>query len=227
MDTYELKKEQARLASKIQLQDGFSPLKTISGAACIASGNKLIGCIVICEFPSLTLIEEKTYVLSDPLPYQAGFVAYREMPALLEAYNLLDQEPDVLLVEGEGILHPRRLGLASHMGLILNHPTIGISDVLSCGRVEEGKIYLGTELRGFEVLTREHAKPLYLSPGHLITLGSALNIIRKTIQYPHKMPEPLHLAHKLARKRMQSITVQGTMEKGDTQNRSVVVEDPS
>ncbi|MEK6846495.1 MAG: endonuclease V, partial [Nanoarchaeota archaeon] len=170
--------------------------------------NKLLACVVVCEFPSLKVLEQKTYLLHDPLPYQPGFRAYREMPAMIEAYNLLEQEPDVILVKGEGILHPRRLGIASHLGLSLNKPTIGVSQNLVLGKLEQGKIFFNNEICGFEVKTREYANPVYVTPGHLITLGSVLNIVAKTIVFPHKMPEPLHLAHKLMRKSVKGEKVQ-------------------
>ncbi|HLD01161.1 MAG TPA: endonuclease V [Candidatus Nanoarchaeia archaeon] len=200
MDLSELKKEQVKLASRISLQDGFSSISTIGGAACVQVGDKLAGAVVVCEFPSLKLIEKQTFVLSDPLPHKPGFAAYREMPALIEAFNKLEKEPDVLLVEGEGIAHLRRIGIASHLGLVLNIPTIGVADKLSIGAVKEGKIIVDLEVLGFEIKTREHSNPVYASPGHLISLGSVLNILKQTIVYPHKMPEPLHLASKIARK---------------------------
>jgi len=198
MDTFELKREQQRLASRILLNDGFTSVKKIAGIDTFAvSKNELIANVIVCEFPSFKFLEQKSYVLHDPLPYAPGFSAYREMPAMIEAYNKLDEEPDVILVKGEGILHPRRIGLASHLGLILNKPTIGVMAKLPYGKVEKGKILFNNEIAGFEITTKEHANPVYISPGHLITLGSALNLVSKSIIFPHKMPEPLHLAHKL------------------------------
>ena len=205
MDTFELKKEQLKLASKVELRDDFTTLGTIGGAECLAVGNKILASVVVCEFPSLKLLEHKTYFLSDALPYRPGFTAYREMPAIIEAFNQLEQEPDVLMVKGEGILHPRKCGLASHLGLALNKATFGVQETLILGRVEQGKIFLQNELLGFEVITREHSNPLFVSPGHLISLGSVLRIVKETLRFPHKMPEPLHLAHKLGKKILKEI----------------------
>lgn len=200
MDTVELKREQLKLAPKIILSDGFDRLKTIAGIDCTINGNKLLACVVVCEYPSLKLKEKKTYFLSDPLPYVPGFLAYREMPAMIEAYNLLEEEPDLIIVDGSGIAHPRRIGIASHFGLALNKPTIGVTDKLAFGTLHEGKIWHNYEILGFEVKTREHSNPVYVSPGHLVTLGTVLRIITETIRFPHKMPEPLHLAHKLVKR---------------------------
>ncbi len=202
LDTFELKKEQARLARKVQLQDDFDKVKTIGGVDCVSTENKILASVVVCEFPSLKLIEKKTYSLPNPLPYRAGFQAYREMPAIIEAYNMLDEEPDVIMVNGLGINHPRKIGMAAHLGLALNKPAFGVTQKLPFGKVEKGKIINLNEHVGFEVKTREHANPVYVSPGHLITLGSTLNLVSKTIQFPHKMPEPIHIARKVAKKKV-------------------------
>ena len=93
MDTFELKKEQLKLAPKIELRDNFSKVKTIAGVDCIPIDNKLLACVVLCELPSMKVIEKQTYILNDPLPYKLGFLAYREMPAMIEAINLLENEP--------------------------------------------------------------------------------------------------------------------------------------
>src|SRR3989344_3662393 len=202
MDQFELKKEQLKLAPKIVLRDGFDSIKTIGGVDCMVVGDKLLACVVVCEFPSFKILESKTYLLHNPLSYSPGYEAYREMPAIIDAYNQLEQEPDILLVSGSGIVHPRRIGLASHVGLALNKSTIGITEKVSFGKVEQGKIIIYNEISGFEIRTREHSNPIYVSPGHLISLGSVLNLIPKTIQYPHKLPEPLHLARKMMRKKI-------------------------
>jgi len=199
MDLYELKKEQKKLAQKVILKDDFSKIKTIGGVDCAQRQNKLAACVVVCEFPSLKLIEKQTAILHDHLPYRPGFLAYREMPAIIEAFNKLEQEPNLILVDGSGILHPRKLGMASHLGLALNKPTIGITKTLLTGRTENSKIYLDKELLGFEVSTREHANHLYISPGHLVSLGTTLKTIQQCLKPPHKLPEPLHLAHKFAK----------------------------
>lgn len=201
MDLVELKKEQMKLAAKIVLRDGFTTVKTLGGIDCIAHGNELIAAVVVCGFPSMKLLEAKTYSLADPFRYVPGFQAYREMPAMIEAYNQLEQEPDLLIVSGAGIAHPRRIGIAAHLGLALNKATIGVAETLLVGQVQQGKIMFENEIAGFEIRTREHSNPIYVSPGHLVSLGSVLHIIPQTIQYPHKMPEPLHLAHKVARKK--------------------------
>jgi deoxyribonuclease V len=201
MDTFDLKKEQLKLAGKVVLNDGFSTVKTVGGAACFPLQDKLLACVVVCSYPELELLEKKYAVLNNPLPFISGFSAYREMPAIIEAYNELEQEPDLLCVVGSGRVHPRRLGIASHLGLALNTPCIGVAKNLLVGHVEQGKIHVGNEIAGFQMTTKEHAKPLFVSPGHLVSLGSTLRLMTQMVKPPHKMPEPLHVAHKYAKKK--------------------------
>lgn len=200
MDLLELKREQEKLSHRISLRDTFKEIKTIGAAECHHVDNKILACVVVCEFPSFKIKEKKTYLLENSLPYRQGFEAYREMPAIIEAFNQLEEEPDVLLVKGAGVLHPLRIGVASHAGLVLNIPTIGVQDALYFGTVQDGKVLVGGEILGFEIKTKEYSNPIYVSPGHNMSLGSALNLITKTIIPPHKLPEPLHLAHKIGRK---------------------------
>ncbi|MBI2582597.1 endonuclease V [Candidatus Woesearchaeota archaeon] len=200
MDLFELKKEQAKLSYRIKLEDSFDEIKTIGAAECQVMGDKLLATVVVCEFPSFKVKETKQYQLGNPLPYRPGFAAYREMPAIIEAFNQLDEEPDLLLVKGPGILHPRRIGIASHLGLALNIPTIGVEDKITFGTLEDGKIVVEGEILGLEIKTKEFSNPLFASPGHNVSLETVSKIIPKTIVHPHKLPEPLHIAHQLGRK---------------------------
>ena len=127
------------------------------------------------------------------------------MPAIIEAFNKLSEEPDLLIVKGNGILHPRKIGIASHVGLALNQSTIGVVDKLPLGEIENGKVINRGDILGFEIKTKEYARPIYVSPGHQVSLGSSLQFIQKTIVYPHKMPEPLHIAHKILKKKVKKI----------------------
>ena len=204
LDTFELKREQHRLANKVLLRDSFDKIKTIGGTECLPVGDKLLAVVTVCEFPSLKLIDKQTYLLDQPLPYKIGFQSYREMPAIIEAFNKLEQEPDVLLVKGMGINHPRKFGIASHLALSLNIATIGIVAKSTTGKIEKGKIMLNNDVVGFEIKTREHANPVYAAPGSNITLGSVLDVVSKSIRFPHKLPEPMHIAHKIAKKKIKN-----------------------
>ena len=205
VDTFELKREQLKLAQRVVLKDNFTRIKTIGGTACLPVGNKLLAVVIVCEYPSMKILEKQSYLLSDPLNYIPGFLAYREMPALIEAYNKLEQEPDLLIVNSQGVAHPRKIGLASHLGLALNIATIGVTKNQLLGKIENGKMIYHNEIVGFEIKTREHANPVYVSPGHNISLGSTLKLISEMILPPHKMPEPLHLARKYAKKEVKNL----------------------
>ncbi len=203
MKIEELKQEQIKLSQKVVLKDDFKKIKTVAGIDQVYQDKEVISCIVVCDYKTMKIIEKQTARAQAPLPYIPGLLAYREIPAALEAYNKLENKPDVIIVDGQGIAHPRRFGFASHLGLALSKPTIGLAKTLVKGNVEKGKIFIEKDMVGFEFKSKEHAKPLYISPGHLISLGTALKVITQTIKPPHKLPEPLHLAHKFAKKELQ------------------------
>lgn len=205
MDTFGLKQEQKKLAYKIILRDSFDKIKTIGGIICVSAGKGILATVVVLNVKTLELQEKQSFLLENSLPHIPGFEGFREVPAMIEAVNLLEVEPDVLLVSGDGIIHPRGLGIASHLGLSLNIPTIGVSEKLTCGIVEEGKVLIQGDLKGFEFRTKEHANPIYVSPGHLISLGSSLDLVKKVVKYPHKMPEPLHIAYRVGKKKVKEI----------------------
>ena len=198
----ELKQEQLKLSQKIILKDNFKKIQTIGGIDQVYQAHEVISCVVVCDVKTMKIIEKQTAKAKAPIPYIPGLLAYREMPAAIEAYNKLETKPDVLIVDGHGIAHPRRFGFASHLGLALNIPSIGLAGSLVIGKVEKGKIFIEKEMVGFEFRSKEHARPLYVSPGHLISLGTALKVVADSIKPPHKLPEPLHLAHKFAKKEL-------------------------
>tara|TARA_Y100000031_G_scaffold154965_1_gene204274 strand:- start:466 stop:1086 length:621 start_codon:yes stop_codon:yes gene_type:complete len=191
-----LKEEQLKLAKKVILSGSVKNIKTIAGADQSYIGNKIISAIAVCDYKSLKVIEEKHAVVEGKIPYKSGFLFYRDGPAVIEAFNKLENKPDVLIVKGNGILHPRRIGMASHVGILLDIATIGFTKNLMLGDVREKTIYVEKEARGYELITREHARPVYISPGNKVSLKTSLEIIKNCLRYPNKLPIPLHLAHK-------------------------------
>ncbi|MBW2980724.1 endonuclease V [Candidatus Woesearchaeota archaeon] len=198
LDIAKLKAEQISLAKKVICRDEFDKVKLVGGVDQAFVGDEIISTIVVCDYKTMEQVEEKHAVVKATAPYIPGYMAYREAPAIVEAYGKLEKKPDVLIVEGNGILHPRRIGMASHVGIVLDIPTIGIVKNLLLGEVIDREIMVGNEVRGFELMTKEHAKPVYVSIGHKITLGSSVRIVKECMVYPHKLPEPVHLAHKKA-----------------------------
>lgn len=198
-DINKLKKEQERLAKKVIIKDSFDPdgVKLIGGCDQAFFGNKIISVIVVLDKEN-KLIEKKYAIKDIVMPYIPGYLAYREMPAVLEAYNKLEHKPDILMCDCNGILHPRKIGMASHIGIILEIPTIGISKQKLVGIAnEEKKIIHDGQILGSEIITKEHAKPVYVSPGHMISMKTAEKVVREWLT-GHKSPEPLHIAHKIA-----------------------------
>ncbi len=197
MDIERLKEEQILLARKIIVRDDFKEIKTIAGCDQAFYDKKVISAIVVCD-KDMNILEKAVAEIDEKIPYIPGLLFYREGPAAVEAFHKLNTKPDLLMVEGNGILHPLRIGMASHLGLILDVPTIGVSKKLLLGTKEGEKIFVGNEIRGEEVKTKEHSNPLYVSPGHRVSLGTSVELVKQLIRPPHKLPEPIHLAHRLA-----------------------------
>jgi len=200
MDLNKLKEEQLKLAKKVIINDKFEKIKTVAGVDQTFTKEEVISGIVVCNYKDLKLIEKKYAIVKAKFPYVSGLLTYRESPAIVEAFNKLENKPDILIVDGNGILHPRRIGMASHVGILLDMPTIGVAKKLIVGEVKEGTIYMEKEARGYELITREHSRPIYVSPGNNVSLKTSLEIVKKCIKVPHKLPEPLHLAHRYANK---------------------------
>lgn len=197
MDMNKLKEEQLKLAKKVVIADYTKKFETFGGAEQIITENRIISAISVLD-SSFKTIESKYSVSDIKMPYISGFLFYREGPSIMETFSKLENKPDVLFVKGNGILHPRRIGMASHIGVMLDIATIGVAKGLMLGENNQGTIYIDKEARGYELVSREHAKPLYVSPGHKISLKTSMELAKRCIIYPHKLPEPMHSAHKYA-----------------------------
>ena len=193
-----LKEEQLKLAKKVITKDSYYDLNLIWGVDCSYNQDDVIATIVVCDYKTMAVKEKVFAVVKAKVPYLQGFLAYREGPAISEAYAKLLNKPDVLIFDGNGILHPRRFGLASHMGVLLEQVSIGVAKQLLVGEVKGNIVYVDKEARAELVATREHSKPIYVSPGHKISLKTSVEIVKNCLRFPHKLPEPLHLAHRHA-----------------------------
>lgn len=207
MEQAKLRQEQLKLAQKVVLTDQFSKYDTIAGVYTLTTDHKLICGITVCDARTFEILDKK-YATAEPrFPYIPGYLSYRESPVILDAYNKLKVQPDVLILKGNGILHPRKFGIASHVGLLINKPTIGIAKKLLCGTARGGTIYMEKDAVGKEVKVKEAGNPVVVSPGHMISLKTSVEIIKRCRQEPYKLPLPLALAHKYAnkvKKRLQS-----------------------
>ena len=199
-DVKKFKEEQLKLAKKVVIKDKFDEIKLVGGVDQAFKDNEIISAVVVCDYKTMKVIEKKSASVQATFPYIPTYLSYREAPAIVEAVSKLENKPDILLVDGHGIAHPRKIGLASHVGLLLDIPTIGVAKNLLCGEIKKDKIVVGERIAGFSLVTKEHANPLFVSPGHKISLKSSLEVVKNCIILPHKLPEPLHLAHRHANK---------------------------
>lgn len=151
---------------------------------------------------SFELVETASASMDVTFPYIPGLLSFREAPVCLAAVEKLEHSPDVLLIDGQGIAHPRRLGLAAHLGLFLDKPTIGCAKSRLTGTFDEpapekgahSPLYDGDEIIGAVVRTRTNVKPLFISVGHLCTLEDAIDLTL-TCAIKYRLPEPTRLAH--------------------------------
>lgn len=163
--------------------------------------------VVVMTFPDLKIIETKLATIPTPFPYIPGLLSFREGPALEIAFQALENEPDVLIFDGMGRAHPRRIGIASHLGLWLNKPTIGCGKTLLTGRFDEPPQERGAwspltyrdEVIGAALRTRAFTKPVFISSGHLIDLPSSLEVVMACTG-KYRLPEPIRAAHNAAGK---------------------------
>lgn len=202
MNIRKLKEEQLKLAKKVVVKDDFDKIELIGGCDQAFFDNKIVSAVTVLDYKTLKVVEKIYAVVDSKVPYIPGFLAYREAPAVVEAFTKLEKKPDILMVDSNGILHPRRIGMASHLGVILDIPTIGVAKNLMMGDKKENKIYVEEEARAMEVVTKEHANPLYVSPGHRISLKTSVEIVKNCIKLPHKLPEPIHHAHRFSKEIM-------------------------
>lgn len=197
-----LKDTQKKIASQVSTEDTVKveDVRYVAGFDVSYVGNKCVCAAVVFDFNTMEIVEKKVIIDKPHMNYAPGFMAFREGPLIVQAYYDLEHDPDVLMVDGHGIAHPLKAGLAAYIGTELVKPTIGVAKSVIDGEVKDGKVYYDGEVRGEEVVTKEHARPVFVSPGHMISLQTAVEIVRKCIIPPHKMPEPIHKAHRYADK---------------------------
>ncbi|HDP36559.1 MAG TPA: deoxyribonuclease V [Candidatus Atribacteria bacterium] len=195
-------KIQKDLQSNISLKKSFSKIDKIAGADVSYYKNKVIAGIVILKFPQLEIIEKKSSVSSVNFPYIPGLLTFREGPSLLAALKKIKNEPDVILFDGQGIAHPRKMGIATHLGLFLDKPTIGCAKSRLSGEYtsvgeEKGDYALlkeGEEVLGAVLRTKRKVKPIFVSPGYKIDLPNSIEIVLKCI-IKYRLPLPVREAH--------------------------------
>jgi deoxyribonuclease V len=198
---------QQMLSRRLVLTSNLGRVQTIAGAdSSYDRGRGLIGAVVaVLKFPEFELMELASDVRKANIPYIPGFLNFREGPALSKAFQKLKIRPDVTLIDGNGIAHPRRMGLASYVGVLLDIPTIGCAKSpyfpykpppsergsFSCYNNDRG------EKVGYCLRTRSSVKPIFVSPGHRMDFDSARDLVLDCSKY--RIPEPLRVAHYMAK----------------------------
>lgn len=198
----ELTALQNKMQERIIIHKPDFNLKLIAGCDSSFIGeDAILSVFVLMTYPQLEVIEKVWHRGPVELPYIPGFLAFREAPNLLETYKKLQQKPDLIMVDGHGISHPRRLGIATHLGLHLEKPTMGVAKKVLVGKYKEPAPTKGSvsplEYKGEAIAnvlrTKDNVKPVFVSPGHLIDLDSATEIALNCAT-KYKLPEPTRLA---------------------------------
>ncbi|WP_231459585.1 endonuclease V [Pedobacter sp. Leaf132] len=202
----EAAKLQVELAKQLKFEK-VTTISTIAGAD--ISFNKesttMYAAIVVLSFPELRLTGYAIDTYDTTFPFEDGFLGFKEVPAFLKAWELIEEKPDIVVLDGNGILHTRRMGVASHFGILANQPAIGCAKTMLNGEnfSPENLKFSTTELKnnqeflGFALRTKVNCAPVYVSAGHLITHQQSLEVIKKCVG-KYRIPEPTRIAHEIA-----------------------------
>jgi deoxyribonuclease V len=198
---------QEELREKVVLTDRLDQIQYVAGADAGLSGMEktIRAAAVLLRFPELDPVSSAVVDLPAGFPYVPGLLSFREAPAIICAIKKLDKPPDLLLCDGQGIAHPRRFGIACHLGVLLDLPAIGVAKKRLCGTHEEPGYEKGSyaqltekgEIVGAVLRSRSGVKPLYVSPGHRISLETSLYYVTHCLTR-FRLPETTRQAHRLA-----------------------------
>jgi deoxyribonuclease V len=203
----EARRIQENLSARVALSPLRTRVTTVAGVDAAYVGGMTVAAAALYDLETLACIEEAHHVEPTPFPYVPGYLSFREGPAMIGAIEKLHRKPDLLMVDGQGIAHPRRLGIASFLGVLLAMPTIGCAKSRLVGEYgdpppEKGgwsELYLNGETVGVVLRSRGQVKPLFVSPGHLITLAESLELVLRCCTR-YRIPEPLRHADSLSKR---------------------------
>ena len=196
---------QRRLSAKVSKERSFEEVRTVAGVDVGFKGEVARAAVVVLSYPQLRPLDYSVAEVAVEFPYIPGLLAFREGPSVLAALEKLTIEPDLFIFDAQGLAHPRRMGLATHIGIIIDKPSIGCAKSRLCGRhhqpgPERGSyvhLYDDDEVIGAVVRTRTGVKPLYVSIGHRIDLQSAIEYVLSCCR-DHRLPETTRYAHRVA-----------------------------
>lgn len=197
---------QNEMRKSISLKTLNKNITTIAGADIShdVGSSILYAGIVILSYPELVPLSYSLVQGESKFEYKSEFLAFREVPTLMKAWEQIPNKPDLLILDGQGITHPRSMGIASHFGLLTDSPTIGCAknmlhgeySVLADDKFSVSPIYKKEEKLGYAMRTKNGVKPVYISPGHHISVDDSIEIMLKTIQ-KYRIPEPTRHAHQM------------------------------
>ena len=203
----EAKEIQEQLRHKVVTCDQLNEVKYVAGVDIgFEDGYKISkAAVVVLSYPELELVEQAIARIPTAFPYVPGYLSFREIPVILAAFPKIKQTPDLVLCDGQGLAHPRRLGLASHLGVLLDIPTIGVAKSRFIGQHKDVPLEKGNwkplmdkdETIGVVLRSRTNVKPIYVSIGHKISLPTAIDYVMGCLT-KYRLPETTRLADKLA-----------------------------
>lgn len=196
---------QRELAAKLVKENRVGEVKTVAGLDASYKEGQAVAVAVLFSYPELEQLEHVTLRRPIAFPYIPGLLSFREAPGVIEAVDTLSRRPDLLLIDAHGYSHPRRFGLASHVGVYLDIPSIGVAKTLLVGKYDEPAPEQGAfswlrqkdEVIGAVVRTRARVRPLFVSIGHRVDLETAVSFVLACCR-GYRLPEPTRIADKLA-----------------------------
>lgn len=221
MDPTEAKHVQEEMRNRISLDPlAFEP-QLIAGAdiSFNRGSNMMHAAIILLQLPDLQPVARSLASDETSFPYIPGLLAFREMPVLLKAWNKLKQKPDVIILDGHGIAHPRRMGIATHFGIEIENPTIGCAKNILTGTHGDLEIEKGSyaelidedQVVGMALRSRTNVNPVYISPGHKISMDDTYAIAMQALT-KYKLPKTTRLAHQWANKLRKGEAEEGYFE---------------
>lgn len=199
-------KTQLQLSKKIVFEDKLpEKIRLVAGVDVAYMKKTSIGAVAVLDYDSLGLIESQTTIYKTRFPYVPTLLSFREIPPTVLSIKKLQMQSDIFLADGHGFAHPYRCGFASHLGLVIGKPTIGVAKGRLFGEVESVKTeedvtFLKNkgEVVGAMVTTKYGCKPVYVSVGNMVSLETAIKIVKHCARY-NRIPEPILKAHKIAK----------------------------
>ncbi len=203
----EAKLIQETLARRVRLVSLKGTPATVAGVDAAFTSSMTIAAAALFDLATMTCLAEAHHVAATTFPYVPGYLSFREGPAILIALAALPSPPDVILCDGQGIAHPRKIGIASHLGVLAGIPTVGCAKSRLVGEFTEpppekgawSELLLAGETVGAVLRTRDRVRPLFVSPGHLITLDEARELVLRCCGR-YRLPEPIRHADALAKR---------------------------